>query len=579
MHRIGVWPSIKKHPNPSPSASGSASRQKRGASIGSTIMDLLATLGLGSSLPEQSTRLTSHPGIARALDGGGEAGGGEGGGVRLGFDACLRCGTGLPPDDDGYGDGDAPSATHKKEKTKRKKRTAKPATCEGCRRVRYCSAACRKADSEEPRESTNEEEEAACGHSPVICALLNLCNDDDDVEEEVYAELSGARKGKKRRRRDDDQGGDAAKQSGPKGQKREAAKYRVRTELESYPATLFGALADGPQWLTEALTRRLRQGEDVRSPEAKRIRRGKRDRNHFHSSAERTEEASGRSRELVLHVVGASRDAELWGWDGNGNAPVLEAYAEASSNLTSYLRTLLEANVSIRCAFVGPDCPGDCPRAKVPIPDAPSSKLTIEAHRGRYGGPGRPKLPTPDAIVFFNPGLSCGDYDWSEALKAAVAYQRSTSEKIPFVVATNTELEGYADLRYLLEGGHLDPASLPADILEAADWPSGNDDGDEEHAFFFGENPYAGLRVRQSGTMGNDLYVKNRWILGGTLGRGGIRGGGGRGVTAPEEKGKGARASGRDGDGDDDEGGGRERKRRRREQRGGDVKRRNPALI
>lgn len=65
-------------------------------------MDLLATLGLGSSLPEQTTQLTSHPGITQALDGGG-GGGGEG--VRLGFDACLRCGTGLPSDDDGEGDG------------------------------------------------------------------------------------------------------------------------------------------------------------------------------------------------------------------------------------------------------------------------------------------------------------------------------------------------------------------------------------------------------------------------------------------------------------------------------------------
>ena len=81
----------------------------------------------------------------------------------------------------------------------------------------------------------------------MICALLNLCHDDEDAEEEVYAELSGVREGKKRRRDgdgEDREGGDgeadarrSGRKKGPSGQKREAAKYRVRTELESYPAT------------------------------------------------------------------------------------------------------------------------------------------------------------------------------------------------------------------------------------------------------------------------------------------------------------------------------------------------------
>ena len=31
-------------------------------------MDLLASLGLGNALPEQSTRLMSHPGIIKALE-------------------------------------------------------------------------------------------------------------------------------------------------------------------------------------------------------------------------------------------------------------------------------------------------------------------------------------------------------------------------------------------------------------------------------------------------------------------------------------------------------------------------------
>jgi hypothetical protein len=39
---------------------------------------------------------------------------------------------------------------------------------------------------------------------------------------------------------------------------------------------------------------------------------------------------------------------------------------------------------------------------------------------------------------------------------------------------------------------------------------------DQSNAFF-SENPYSGSRVRQSGTMANDLFVKNRWMLGGVL--------------------------------------------------------------
>jgi hypothetical protein len=42
----------------------------------------------------------------------------------------------------------------------------------------------------------------------------------------------------------------------------------------------------------------------------------------------------------------------------------------------------------------------------------------------------------------------------------------------------------------------------------------GKSQSNEDTTFFFGKNPYAGLRVRQSGTVGNNLYVKNRWIVG-----------------------------------------------------------------
>ena len=138
--------------------------------IHTLIMDLLSSLGLDNVLPEQSTRLTSHPGILKALDSGGED-------VRLGFNACLHCGNKLLDDKD---------ATSSKKSASKKSTTAKSVSCKGCKRVKYCSTSCRKADSEDdPSQQEDGDEPPACGHSPVICALLNLCNEDDDAEEEL----------------------------------------------------------------------------------------------------------------------------------------------------------------------------------------------------------------------------------------------------------------------------------------------------------------------------------------------------------------------------------------------------------
>ena len=465
-------------------------------------MDLLASLGLRlNALPEQSTRLTSHPGIVRALESGTD--------VRLGFNCCLHCGSKLPALDGGD------------ERDTSKKSSKAASTCKGCKRVKYCSTSCRKADSEEEStKSSVEEEPSACGHSPVICALLNLINDDDAAEEEYYAELNATNNGKKK----------SATNDKTADQKMEAARYRINTEFESYHATLFNILSEGPDWFIEALTRRLRRLEDVRSPEpeTKKRRRDKRDRS---STSPAKQHQSERKRELVLHVVGASVDSEFWGWGGPKNesddsddeeredVPVLNAYAEASTNLTSYLKDLLEiSSISIRCIFVGPECPSRL-RVEIPIPDSRSSTITFETHCCNYGDANQPYLPPPDAIVFFNPGFSCEDYDWSAALTAASAYQVSSASlgATPFLITTNTEMEGLADMKYLLDGGYVDAKSLPGDILEAIDYnTNGDEDGvDGSATFFFSENTYAGMRVRQSGTMGNDLYVKSRWIVGG----------------------------------------------------------------
>jgi len=127
---------------------------------------------------------------------------------------------------------------------------------------------------------------------------------------------------------------------------------------------------------------------------------------------------------------------------------------------------------------------------------------------------GTNKTFSPDVIVFFNPGFTCPDYDWEPSISFLKTVQ------IPLLVTTNTEMEAMADLQFLHDRQiFLDiPLGLKG-LLQ-----NGKYDGDEvddeaatvdESQIFLSINPYAGLRVRQSGTMGNDLYVKSRWILGG----------------------------------------------------------------
>ncbi len=546
-------------------------------------MDLLASLGLENALPEQSTRLV-HPGVisalekcSAALDNDGDDNGGgndnnsdDDGQCRLGFNYCLTCGASLTTTKSSHQTTTAADAASASTTTERAKKII---TCKGCNRVNYCSELCRRIDAEpQPHQHvTNGDEyegeggvdENALGHSPVICSLLNLCNDDELVEDELY---------------DNNNNSDSKLKNDNNNQKYEIAKYRIQTERESYPATLFNMLSDdGPSWLVEALSRRLRYKEEIRSPEGKlfhrsaggeggggderKKRRGKRDRQSLTSSDEITTPTTttaslpskGNKKELVLHIVGAQSDSELWGWDGsssstnNNKNEMLDAYAEASSNVLSYLQNFIDVITGIRLVFVGPGCPRqqhqqqrgkDEKKRKRTVFHCekmiPGSKtmLYIETHCCNYGDDGGSNnnieaIPPPDAIIFFNPGFSCTDYDWSTALKAAASSSSlhgSSLSSTPFLVTTNTEMEGYADIKCLVDGGYIDSKEIPNGILEtfSGDNPSFNDkkysshnDDEEEKKFFFCENPYAGLRVRQSGTMANDLYVKSRWVMGG----------------------------------------------------------------
>lgn len=456
-------------------------------------MDLLTSLGLQNDLPEQSTRL-SHPGVVAALDRNGD--------VRLGFNSCCACGIDLHIPEES----EAKVKHYSSENGAVKE--SKVLSCKGCNRVRYCSIACMKADAEPTDQSHSDksgvEEDIACGHSPLICSLLQLCNDDDDAEEELFGKNQCEKN-----------------QKTVVGRSKKAAEYRIKTEMESYPATLFNVLVETPHWFIDAMTKRLRSME---SPI--KIRREKRDRDsycHTHSGHGK--------KELVLHIVGASVDSELWGWDGRDETmdEVMEAYGEASTNLLSFMKSFPISLHSIRLVFFGPDCPqiGTDKRCfvEVPIPDSKAT-LAVETHCCYYGEKGTQEVAAmsslePDAIIFFNPGFSCPDYDWSNALSTASSYN---GEK-PFLVTTNTEMEGFADIKILLDAGYINRRSLPSEVLVAVDddedrKPPCNDEADG-CTFFLNENPYAGLRIRQSGTMANDLYVKNRWILGGVFNGGG----------------------------------------------------------
>lgn len=293
-----------------------------------------------------------------------------------------------------------------------------------------------------------DEDEQALGHSSVICALLGLCNDDDAIED--------------------------GNQNSLDAEKRSAAYDRLSSELESYPATLANVIIDGPCY------------QDV-----------------LHKRSGGT---------LIIHVVGASADSELWEGhpEPSKEKDVFKSYAEALEEVaeTHKLKT-------IQLQFIGPDCPEKDAKEIVPVVQKKNNKceLKVETIKGDYSKSllKSQKLPPPDIVVFFNPGFTCPDYEWEEALS-------SITKGVPVLLTTNTELEGIADVHYLLDHDLVEelPVGL-ASILQNMD--ISDDNGEEDSDSFFSVNPFCGSRVRQSGTMGNDLFMKNRWIFGGFFGK------------------------------------------------------------
>jgi hypothetical protein len=390
-------------------------------------------------------------------------------------------------------------------------------TCHNCQRIRYCSESCRYADAnvplndgatnnnrrtaaggndpEQPEELQDDhgEDDGALGHTAIICSLLKLCNDDEMVEEMIAA--AG--------------GGESTTSTSTTNTTLAAARDRVRSEYESYPSTLANVIAEGPCY--QSILRRHRR--------------------------------AAASSSLTIHIIGASTDAELTrgpteyrngdgdhgDHDDDGDSQqqqqlVIQDYAEALSELVE--RNELQ---QVNLLFIGPDCPADIPwNVTVPIPTMPnddndhhqtttSKQLSVQTYRGLYHNvvrDGIMAIPAADIVVFFHPGFTHPDYDnWQETLAAIPS-------GTPFLLTSHTEMEAIADAQYLLEQDKIQslPAGL-ADILQVdIDTTDNADDDNAGGGCFFAVNPFHGLRVRQNVTMANDLYVKNRWMLGGTIG-------------------------------------------------------------
>jgi len=414
-------------------------------------MDLLQSLNL-HELPEQQTKIDEK--ISAALN--------EKADIRLGFDSCCTCAAKLKLSD------------------------KSDVCCKTCKRVWYCSKECRKLDA---NVISSTDEERSHGHSSIICALLRLCQIDDDVEDQDKKSLCKSATAKEV----------------------EAARDRITSEYESYPATLANVLLDAPCF----------------QPTLDHFKKNRRAKNIRQSDLDTNQQ--GPKKSFTVHIVGASEESELWGdfkLKHSSCDDVYSAYAESLLELVSTYNSIC----TVRLIFIGPNCPSKSVREvrminpskdkncdenqKKRKHEGNSCKVILRSHCNNYDKELLAKIPSPDFVVFFNPGFTCPDYNWEEALNACT--KRDTSIRVPFLITTNTEMEAISDLQHLHQHGYID--GLPATVADIVDGASEHDtdiSDCNDNNIFFGENPNSGARVRQSGNMGNDLFVKSRWMFGG----------------------------------------------------------------
>ncbi|GKY92345.1 hypothetical protein MPSEU_000205400 [Mayamaea pseudoterrestris] len=320
-------------------------------------------------------------------------------------------------------------------------------TCPACRRVKYCSEVCRQLDANAPSAVKFDGEESEQENALGHTAIL--C---------ALLKLCN-----------DDEAIEENKVESLDNQRRQSAQDRIQSEFESYPATLANVIAESP-------------------------------------SFKDTLKKAASKKSLIVHVIGASMDSEFW----DQKQDYASAYAEALAELSGY-----RGLESIMIFLLGPQCPVEDVNEtrSMQFGDKVTGRLAIRSHIGVYDREllEEHQVPGADLVVFFNPGFTVPDYDWTQTLA-------SIPKGTPFLSTTNTELEGIADCQYLLEQDMI--RSIPpglADIFGMYSAPDEEENKPFSGASYFGVNPFAGMRVRQSGTMANDLYVKNRWMLNGVI--------------------------------------------------------------
>ena len=416
-------------------------------------MDLLRSLHV-DALPEQQTRAVHLSDKLSAN---------ESGDLRLGLNCCCTCAGPFQPN--------------------------RTVVCKHCQRVAYCSKACLELDADT---SHLQEAEEALGHSSLLCSILRLCNDDEDVDDNK--DVDGTSR--------DDTTRQKSNKKRSKGPDYDAARARVQSELESYPTTLGNILLECPVYDSVFGQNGHKRHAGTSTNNGKRTQNGE--------------------RQVVIHLIGVSDDAELW----NGRFDkACRAYGEA---LVSFVEKYRVSSVLLR--MVGPECPDNHSpfESKFQLDSNPrqSYGLRITTHRGLYDTDLVSSTETPNAVVLFNPGFTCPDYDWSKTVRSFQQLSKRQHDRpVGFLITTNTEMECVADCQFLLDQELiLSPPAVLAEVLDTKQDPSvEHTDMSEERSelddtvVVFAENPYCGDRVRQSGTMANDVFIKNRWMLCGML--------------------------------------------------------------
>ncbi|GFR41103.1 hypothetical protein Agub_g1748, partial [Astrephomene gubernaculifera] len=188
---------------------------------------------------------------------------------------------------------------------------------------------------------------------------------------------------------------------------------------------------------------------------------------------------------VELVVLGAAADAEL-------------------ADLASWQVVATALGRDVRILFVGPEVPDELAgsgaqqgRVAMRFVQSTYDALLLAGNGPAGGAPAAGggaaaglAARAPDAFLAFNPGFTCPDYEWDATLAALgrAASSRGGAPPPRLIVATNTQMEGL----------------MEAEMLGECGW---------QPATQLARNPYTSLKAIQSGTLANDLYRKNAWLV------------------------------------------------------------------